>query len=323
MSFNTTKLSKLSRYKSTGNLLVVISFSIGFTFLLSTFGIEASSFIDRFLGFVGSIIFLLLSYLFHKNLRKPFFSAMSQYLTELTDRRLDTQQVAVQADLIEPLQKLNDLSSILKEIDGFSKKMGDILNQTALELELNSPPLRALRIQNELQTIARLAEDSLNEVKKKKDNIIFLAKTRKFLLDTINKRMIQPRNEIEADYLIFRAQKRIKDQFIDDILIKKIITHALEQGEIQGKLQENEEGELVLSLYNVLNPEFSEEISWDNSEQYINHCVICRHAIRSSEPISICPFCENVFHRSHLLEWLKVFNQCPICHEKITLFSNS
>ncbi|MHA1941683.1 MAG: RING finger domain-containing protein [Candidatus Hodarchaeales archaeon] len=57
---------------------------------------------------------------------------------------------------------------------------------------------------------------------------------------------------------------------------------------------------------------------WGNSSTTIEYCVICRQSIVTYEDEISCPKCQNTFHRSHLLEWLKVFNQCPMCQEKIS-----
>jgi hypothetical protein len=266
---------------------------------------------------------LLFSYLINKHLRKPFFIAFTNYLGELSDRRLDTQQIVVKIDLIEPLQTLSGLKPVLSQVDKLQGDIKKILNQTSHEISLKSSPIRSTRVQKELKLIERLAEESLEEVEKKRNNLIFLARTRKYILNTINEYTSRPRNEIETDYLLFKLRKHLKDQIIDDILLNRIIRHALNGGEIKGRLERNEDGEIILLVDNSLGNVNIHSISWDESVRSEEYCVICRHVVQESEVRIICPFCENVFHRGHLLEWLKVFNQCPMCHNRITLFSNS
>ncbi|MFX0172756.1 MAG: RING finger protein [Candidatus Hodarchaeota archaeon] len=323
MSTNAARLPRLSRNKNTGNIIILISLCIGF---ISTLNIYNSNLLITYdkIFLIGSGVFtLLFSYLINKHLRKPFFIAFTDYIRELSDRRLDTQQIAVKIDLIEPLQTLSGLKLVLNQVDKLQGDIKKILNQTSYEISMNISPIRSTRVQKELKLIERLAQESLEEVEKKRNNLIFLARTRKYILDTINNYTSRPQNEIETDYLLFKLRKHLKDQIVDDILLNRIVRHALNGGEIKGRLERNENGDIILFVDNSLDNVNIHSISWDHSDRSEEFCVICRHIIQESEVRIICPFCQNVFHRGHLLEWLKVFNQCPMCYNRITLFSNS
>lgn len=96
----------------------------------------------------------------------------------------------------------------------------------------------------------------------------------------------------------------------------------MSQGEIVGRLERNGVGEFVLAVESFCQGETINDFTWDEFEQFKKHCVICRYPIRSDTDNVACPVCKNTFHRNHLLEWLKVFNQCPMCQQQLTLLSN-
>ncbi len=53
-------------------------------------------------------------------------------------------------------------------------------------------------------------------------------------------------------------------------------------------------------------------------------CMLCRKKIKAGEVYLKCPYCQNIYHRSHLLEWIKVKGTCPVCKHKLTaeMFEN-
>ncbi|MHA2243654.1 MAG: hypothetical protein ACXADY_01665 [Candidatus Hodarchaeales archaeon] len=322
MATNVTKLSRLSRNKTTGNVIIFLLIFIGVASFLSAIETELSSNVDNFVVVGGFVLSILFSYIVNKKLRRPFFIEISRYLEELVNRRFDVQQAAVQIELIDPLHSLVALETVLKQIDDLRVEMEEIINLTSNEISMNSPPIRTAHIRWELKEIVKLVEQSLEEIKRKRNDIVFLAKLRQNTLSTINLKLSRPQNEIEFDYLLFKIRKYVPDQNVDDQLFQQIIEHVLSQGEIVGRLERNGVGELVLAVESSYQGEIINDFSWDESEQFKKHCVICRHPIRSNTDNVSCPVCKNTFHRNHLLEWLKIFNQCPMCQERLTLFSN-
>ncbi|MFX0185564.1 MAG: RING finger protein, partial [Candidatus Hodarchaeota archaeon] len=308
MATSAARLSHLSRNKNTGNIIIIISLSISIIYILNQFNSGLSTTFDKAFILGASFFTLFFSYLINKYLRKPFFKAFSHYLEELSNRRFDTQQVAVRIDLIESLQTISSLRAVLTQVDELLGEVKEILSQTSSEITMNTRPIRVPRVQKELKLIERLASESLEEVEKKRENILFLAKTRKLIFNTINRHITRPQNEIETDYLLFKVKKNLKDQFVDEILLKRIISHALAGGEIRGKLEHNEEGEMILIVDSSLDNVNVHDLTWGEPDRTEDYCVICRHVIHASEVSITCPFCRNVFHRGHLLEWLKVFN---------------
>jgi hypothetical protein len=100
-------------------------------------------------------------------------------------------------------------------------------------------------------------------------------------------------------------------------LISDILHHALENGELHGKMKKERNKEEILVMGESKIHIGDSSISWQDANTATEYCVICRQSIQASGEKVICPECQNTFHRTHLLEWLKVFNQCPMCHHKI------
>lgn len=321
MTTTVVKLSRLSRNKNIGNILLIITLTLLVSFSFSIFRLTTST--DTIFTLTGVVFCIISFYILNKYLRSPYFTAFSKYLGELHDRHFETQQATIKLELIEPFQTLREFNHALNQVDELHQEVKQILDQTIEEISIKSSPTRSPQVQKELKLIKKFAFESLTEMEKKRENIIFLAKTRKILFEAITKQIKRPRNEIETDYLQFKLQKHIKDRLIDDYLVDQIINHALDRGEIHGSLERNEDGEMILTLNRSITYEVINNLIQDKRENPKEYCVICRHAIKPAEIRVICPTCENSFHKVHLLEWLKVFNQCPMCRSRITLFSNS
>ncbi len=51
-------------------------------------------------------------------------------------------------------------------------------------------------------------------------------------------------------------------------------------------------------------------------------CEICKHPLRSSvrtDALSQCFYCESWFHYSHLLEWVRIKGNCPMCRKSLSM----
>jgi uncharacterized Zn-finger protein len=46
-------------------------------------------------------------------------------------------------------------------------------------------------------------------------------------------------------------------------------------------------------------------------------CMVCNLDIGKSDTVAWCPYCGNMAHKAHILEWLHVKNQCPVCDKKL------
>ncbi|MHA1215254.1 MAG: hypothetical protein ACTSR2_02760 [Candidatus Hodarchaeales archaeon] len=325
MSTSVSKLLRLSRSKTTGNVIISLSLLLGMAILLNGLFYGISSTDDTVIIIGGGILSLMFSFIINRHMRKPFFKEFSKYIEELKFRSFTIQQVSVQAELIEPLQTLKEYDKVIRQLDEFRKKISDIAKLTSEEASINSAPTRDPNVRREFQVILRTAALSLEEIDSKKKNMVFLAETRQLLLNTVVKYINRPRNEIETDYLLFKIQKGLKGYPLDESVFNRILTHILNTGEIEGNLKRTRDGEKVITITRVQESfDPTATVSWDLSSiesQGTDQCVICRHIIRDSEEKIACDVCHNVFHRNHLLEWLKVFGDCPICHNRMTVFS--
>lgn len=47
-------------------------------------------------------------------------------------------------------------------------------------------------------------------------------------------------------------------------------------------------------------------------------CSICKWLIHSKDDLIECPRCNSPFHQNHLLEWIKMKGDCPVCRERLS-----
>lgn len=327
MTTRVTRLSRLSRNKTTGNLIIGLAIIIASAIIINYLITGFSTAVDQIFIVFGILLCFFFSYISNKQLRQPFFSEYSRFFDELGERRLKIQKTAVLVDLIEPLQPLSVLNTVLSQLDELHMEMETLTKITSSELSLNSSGTRTMQIQNTLQAIIKFSKSTKELIEKKRDKIIYLAKIRKIVFDSIKQHLSRPKNKIETEFLRYKVEKKIKvgNQDIDGHLIQQILNHVLDQGEILGRLEQDNQGERLLSIESI--PERTERArsgaSWHTNRQSEAQCIICQHSINHSEPTVDCPNCDNSFHHNHLLEWLKVFGHCPICHQRISIFSNS
>jgi len=49
----------------------------------------------------------------------------------------------------------------------------------------------------------------------------------------------------------------------------------------------------------------------------IGKCMVCNLKVETDDAALWCPFCGNVTHKTHMLEWLHVKDYCPSCHRHL------
>ena len=47
-------------------------------------------------------------------------------------------------------------------------------------------------------------------------------------------------------------------------------------------------------------------------------CTVCKGTLSTNDLLVSCPRCGHKSHSSHLLKWLKIKGECPICKNHIT-----
>ena len=314
MTTSANKFSRLSREKTTGNFILISTVLVSLLLFLRT-GVATIN--DQFLFLAITASIIILSLVVHKNLRKPFFSEVSRYINSLHDQRIDINQIYVSIDLIESFQLLSNVEVVLSQIQDSYENISDLLRNSNREMALKKHPFQSSEVQRLLHLNIKSALEALLTIEKKQHNIILLARTRSQIFHSINDRMSRPKNEIELEYLNYRAQKDQPELLIDTVLISDILQHALENGELHGKMKKDRQREEILVMGESKIKFGDSAISWQETNTATEYCVICRQSIQSSREKAICPECNNTYHRTHLLEWLKVFNQCPMCQHKI------
>jgi len=55
-----------------------------------------------------------------------------------------------------------------------------------------------------------------------------------------------------------------------------------------------------------------------NCDQLPQKCTICQGLIKRGDNILECTACNNLAHKDHMLQWLKIKEECPICKTKTT-----
>ena len=319
MTTNVSKLSRLSREKTTGNIILFLATISGLIFLFMFFNTGMSTFNDQLIIVIIIILSVIFGHIINQSLRQPFFTEVSRYLGELNDRRLDIQQIFVSVDMTEPLQLLVNVDKVLRQVQGYNETISDFLVQSKRERYLSAHPFQSSEVQQLLQVVIDSAEDVLLEIDKKHQNLILLAKTRNHLFSSINQRISRPQNEVELGYLFYCIQKDLPELMVDSSLVQRVIKHALDNGELHGTLKRDDTGENIIIVGDVQVHHDSDIYSWGSITETQDYCVICRQSVGSREEKVTCPECRNVFHRAHLLEWLKVFNQCPMCQQRIKM----
>ena len=49
----------------------------------------------------------------------------------------------------------------------------------------------------------------------------------------------------------------------------------------------------------------------------LEKCIVCNLIIGKDDEITKCPYCSGIAHRDHILEYIKVKGQCPICGKEL------
>lgn len=49
----------------------------------------------------------------------------------------------------------------------------------------------------------------------------------------------------------------------------------------------------------------------------LERCIVCNLTIGKEDEITRCPYCSGIAHRDHMLEYIKVKGQCPICGKEL------
>ena len=51
-------------------------------------------------------------------------------------------------------------------------------------------------------------------------------------------------------------------------------------------------------------------------------CMVCKLSFKTKKDILQCPICESLFHKEHLLDWIRIHQNCPVCSQKLYEIKN-
>ncbi len=107
-----------------------------------------------------------------------------------------------------------------------------------------------------------------------------------------------------------KMPKRTESGFVYDILgqsIKKISEHLYEKNIADFMTTEQISCPYCKEFY----PASSEVCT--NCGKAVAKCSICGQKLQHDVDMKACPFCKTVFHKDHLLAWIKMNRNCPNC----------
>jgi hypothetical protein len=48
-------------------------------------------------------------------------------------------------------------------------------------------------------------------------------------------------------------------------------------------------------------------------------CMVCKLKLNEKNDVVQCPICESLYHKNHLMEWIKVKKTCPVCSQELLI----
>ncbi|MHA1397210.1 MAG: hypothetical protein ACTSSF_05835, partial [Candidatus Heimdallarchaeaceae archaeon] len=146
-------------------------------------------------------------------------------------------------------------------------------------------------------------------------------------LEDLGKNYLRVANAIEKK----RRKRRVKiknialDLDLPEIDVFKIICQLIAHGYYKGNISSTifeRKGRLILPArktycLNCGHVIKSPNDPCSNCGQLPQKCSVCQGLIKRGESIFECPNCGNYAHEEHMLQWLKIKEECPICKTKI------
>jgi hypothetical protein len=141
----------------------------------------------------------------------------------------------------------------------------------------------------------------------------------KKLLRLINKAKSIPLNQFK-EYMEFSSDKECLDWIMslsDDspILLDGNLVVFKREDSVQ--ITQKEIEDLIQTCFYccvILN---KNDITCIQCNREILRCPICKTSIDFGQQIGKCIYCENYFHYTHALEWIKIKGKCAICNQEM------
>ena len=108
---------------------------------------------------------------------------------------------------------------------------------------------------------------------------------------------LEPKSSFQTESISYLADKQRKKS-------KEIYRQRVEQA-LQKALGKQENMSISEDLsVNVYTGNLDDDV-----------CMVCKLFLNEQDEILQCPICESLYHRDHLLEWVKVEKRCPVCSQ--------
>lgn len=87
----------------------------------------------------------------------------------------------------------------------------------------------------------------------------------------------------------------------------------------QERYQERVQGAINIALGKQKEITPNEIVSAVESTSFTkgDFCMVCKLTFNRKDEILQCPVCESFYHKEHLLEWIRVHSNCPVCSQKL------
>ncbi len=224
--------------------------------------------------------------------------------------------------IFPPLSQLDSFPPHYIEIYGYITS-NVTPNVKEIEKYWEKSPVASLNIIYELAGSGLLTFDQ-------KGKLIKVMNFQEFLptkeLADLDKSFLNLVNEIErTNSKNIRLENLTKRLNIRPTDIFKKICMLLAMGYYKGKISPNrfvisKRLTLPAKKLNCLSCGFTIQSTSDpcpNCRKMHSFCTVCNGFIKVRDEVLICPSCDNMAHKEHLLQWLKIKEECPICKSSI------
>ncbi|OLS32983.1 MAG: Internalin-A precursor [Candidatus Heimdallarchaeota archaeon AB_125] len=158
---------------------------------------------------------------------------------------------------------------------------------------------------------------------KSEENIIKIAKkTKSISLDDLSKTLGFSDSDSCRNWLLFEVSESIAFELDGDIIVFEPKEDTQEVLGTYSSTQEKKKKLLCMYCQGQLEEIKDEElfVCLDCGKN-APYCEVCKNIIVEGEEIAQTKLCNHIFHKNHILEWIKVKGECPTC--KIQINSQS
>ncbi|MHA1866943.1 MAG: hypothetical protein ACTSVB_05285 [Candidatus Heimdallarchaeaceae archaeon] len=242
---------------------------------------------------------------------------------EIINYRVNSKLIPEEIPIFPPLNQIEDFPIHYQEIFGYI--VSNITVKVPIMAKLWNKSKNAIK-----NIIYELTGAGLINVIQNRNTFILQSAQKYYPTQEINSlghEYVQIINEIEKSkrrrVKIENIQKRVNIPHND---IFKIICQLLAHGYYKGTISEKvfiKKGKLILpagklKCYYCGHTIEDSHLPCPNCSKSQPLCIICNGLIKKGQDLLECPNCENVGHKEHMLKWISIKEECPICKTQIS-----